>query len=84
MTIMSVVNYSIFSAQGQGLLCEESGSSGDNIKYCGYCDYHYRKLVRCFCAVLFLIVYGVNCDMVVVILRYTQYLEIGKCCFLSI
>ena len=39
--------YLIFcSAQGQGLLCEEKGHYGDNVKYCGYCTYHYKKLVR--------------------------------------
>ncbi|KAH3720208.1 hypothetical protein DPMN_063104 [Dreissena polymorpha] len=34
-----------FSAQAQGLLCEESGSYGNNVKYCGYCNHHYKKLV---------------------------------------
>ena len=33
------------SAQGQGLLCEEQGNYQDNVKYCGYCSYHYKKLV---------------------------------------
>ena len=35
-----------FSAQGQGLLCEEQGNYQDNVKYCGYCSYHYKKLVN--------------------------------------
>ena len=34
-----------FSAQAQGLLCEEQGNFVDNVKYCGYCAYHYKKLV---------------------------------------
>jgi len=34
-----------FSAQQEGLLCEESGQM-DNIKYCGYCSYHFKKLVN--------------------------------------
>lgn len=33
------------SAQAQGLLCEEAGNYGDNVKYCGYCVHHYKKLV---------------------------------------
>lgn len=35
-----------FSAQAAGLLCEEAGNYMDNVKYCGYCPYHYQKLVR--------------------------------------
>lgn len=33
------------SAQAAGLLCEEAGNYMDNVKYCGYCHYHYQKLV---------------------------------------
>lgn len=36
----------VYSAQAQGLLCEEAGNYGDNVKYCGYCVHHYKKLVR--------------------------------------
>lgn len=28
-----------------GLLCEEAGNYLDNVKYCGYCQYHFSKLV---------------------------------------
>ncbi|ELT98173.1 hypothetical protein CAPTEDRAFT_129495 [Capitella teleta] len=31
----------------KGLLCEEAGTYMDNVKYCGYCSYHYKKLVGC-------------------------------------
>nr|KAG5704083.1 hypothetical protein BaRGS_017587 [Batillaria attramentaria] len=34
------------SAQAQGLLCEEAGNNGHNVKYCGYCAYHYKKLKK--------------------------------------
>jgi len=33
------------SAQTLGQLCEESGSSGNDIKYCGYCNLHNKKKV---------------------------------------
>lgn len=33
------------SAQARGQLCEEAGNSA-NVKYCGYCDLHYKKMVR--------------------------------------
>lgn len=33
-------------AQALGLLCEEAGNFLDNVKYCGYCQHHYSKLVR--------------------------------------
>lgn len=36
----------IFSAQFAGLLCEEEGNGADNVQYCGYCKYHFSKLVR--------------------------------------
>lgn len=35
----------IFSAQFAGLLCEEEGNGADNVQYCGYCKYHFNKLV---------------------------------------
>lgn len=37
-------NFHVTCAQAQGLLCEEAGNYGDNVKYCGYCLYHYKKL----------------------------------------
>ncbi|XP_070210453.1 protein AF-10-like isoform X2 [Littorina saxatilis] len=37
--------FHVTCAQGHGLLCEESGHSGDNVRYCGYCSYHYKKVV---------------------------------------
>ncbi|XP_041365724.1 protein AF-17-like [Gigantopelta aegis] len=37
-------NFHVTCAQSQGLLCEEAGNYGDNVKYCGYCVYHYKKL----------------------------------------
>ncbi|XP_014782469.1 protein AF-10 isoform X2 [Octopus bimaculoides] len=37
-------NFHVTCAQAQGLLCEEAGNYGDNVKYCGYCMYHYKKL----------------------------------------
>lgn len=39
------VVYFIFSAQFAGLLCEEEGNGADNVQYCGYCKYHFSKLV---------------------------------------
>lgn len=36
----------VFSAQFAGLLCEEEGNGADNVQYCGYCKYHFSKLVR--------------------------------------
>lgn len=38
--------FHVTCAQAQGLLCEEAGNYGDNVKYCGYCDYHYKKLKK--------------------------------------
>ncbi|KAL8596917.1 hypothetical protein ACOMHN_062287 [Nucella lapillus] len=38
--------FHVTCAQGLGLLCEESGNSGDNVKYCGYCSHHYKKLKK--------------------------------------
>lgn len=28
-----------------GLLCEEEVLEVDNVKYCGYCKYHFSKMV---------------------------------------
>ncbi|KAJ8277015.1 hypothetical protein GJAV_G00070470 [Gymnothorax javanicus] len=36
--------FHVTCAQFAGLLCEEQGSDADNVKYCGYCKYHYGKL----------------------------------------
>lgn len=33
------------SAQMAGLLCEEEVLEVDNVKYCGYCKYHFNKMV---------------------------------------
>ncbi len=33
------------SAQQKGMLCEEGGGS-KNVKYCGYCSHHFKKVVR--------------------------------------
>ncbi|KAG1671241.1 Protein AF-10 [Nymphon striatum] len=38
-------NFHVTCAQTAGLLCEEAGNYMDNVKYCGYCQYHYHKLV---------------------------------------
>ncbi|XP_050418487.1 protein AF-10 isoform X2 [Patella vulgata] len=38
--------FHVTCAQSQGLLCEEAGNYGDNVKYCGYCAYHCKKLKR--------------------------------------
>nr|XP_015210043.1 PREDICTED: protein AF-10 [Lepisosteus oculatus] len=38
--------FHVTCAQFAGLLCEEQGSDADNVKYCGYCKYHYSKLRR--------------------------------------
>lgn len=39
--------FHVTCAQTLGLLCEEAGNYLDNVKYCGYCQHHYSKLV-CF------------------------------------
>lgn len=31
-----------------GLLCEEEVLEVDNVKYCGYCKYHFNKMVSFF------------------------------------
>ncbi|XP_051872236.1 protein AF-10 isoform X2 [Pristis pectinata] len=36
--------FHVTCAQLAGLLCEEEGSEADNVKYCGYCKYHFGKL----------------------------------------
>ncbi|XP_063063434.1 protein AF-10 isoform X7 [Engraulis encrasicolus] len=38
--------FHVTCAQFAELLCEEQGSDADNVKYCGYCKYHYSKLRR--------------------------------------
>lgn len=35
----------LVSAQMAGLLCEEEVLEVDNVKYCGYCKYHFSKMV---------------------------------------
>jgi len=46
----------VCSAQGQGLLCEVPRSAkDDNVKYIGYCSYHYKKMV---CVMI-----GRNCNL---------------------
>lgn len=37
--------FHVTCAQMMGLLCEEAGNMMDNVKYCGYCQHHYAKLV---------------------------------------
>ncbi|XP_022079953.1 protein AF-10-like isoform X2 [Acanthaster planci] len=37
-------SFHVTCAQQDGLLCEEAGSYNDNVKYTGYCSYHYTKL----------------------------------------
>ncbi|XP_055943908.1 protein AF-10-like isoform X2 [Argiope bruennichi] len=38
--------FHVTCAQAAGLLCEEAGNYTDNVKYCGYCYYHYQKLKK--------------------------------------
>ena len=38
-------HFHVTCAQAMGLLCEEAGNFQDNVKYCGYCQHHYSKLV---------------------------------------
>ncbi|XP_014665170.1 PREDICTED: uncharacterized protein F54F2.2, isoform a-like isoform X2 [Priapulus caudatus] len=38
--------FHVTCAQAGGLLCEEAGHFLDNVKYCGYCQYHYQKLQK--------------------------------------
>lgn len=37
--------FHVTCAQTKGLLCEEAGNYLDNVKYCGYCEHHYSRLV---------------------------------------
>ena len=37
--------FHVTCAQGAGLLCEEAGNYMDNVRYCGYCEYHYQRIV---------------------------------------
>uniref|UniRef100_T1IZ57 PHD-type domain-containing protein n=1 Tax=Strigamia maritima TaxID=126957 RepID=T1IZ57_STRMM len=39
-------HFHVTCAQAAGLLCEEAGNYMDNVKYCGYCQYHYQKLKK--------------------------------------
>ncbi|KAG7492950.1 hypothetical protein MATL_G00021120 [Megalops atlanticus] len=38
--------FHVTCAQMAGLLCEEEGPEADNVKYCGYCKYHYNKMKK--------------------------------------
>uniref|UniRef100_S4RW90 MLLT10 histone lysine methyltransferase DOT1L cofactor n=1 Tax=Petromyzon marinus TaxID=7757 RepID=S4RW90_PETMA len=38
--------FHVTCAQMAGLLCEEEGVGADNVKYCGYCKYHYSKMQK--------------------------------------
>ena len=38
-------SFHVTCAQRAGLLCEEAGNYSDNVKYCGYCEYHYQRIV---------------------------------------
>ncbi|XP_076684729.1 coiled coil domain containing protein Alhambra isoform X5 [Andrena cerasifolii] len=38
--------FHVTCAQALGLLCEEAGNYLDNVKYCGYCQHHYSKLLK--------------------------------------
>ncbi|XP_055715814.1 protein AF-10 isoform X7 [Phlebotomus papatasi] len=40
------MQFHVTCAQALGLLCEEAGNYLDNVKYCGYCQYHYSKLKK--------------------------------------
>ncbi|KAK6622126.1 hypothetical protein RUM44_001933 [Polyplax serrata] len=44
--------FHVTCAQALGLLCEEAGNYLDNVKYCGYCQHHYSKLVCMDCTSL--------------------------------
>ncbi|XP_038635464.1 protein AF-10-like isoform X2 [Scyliorhinus canicula] len=39
--------FHVTCAQMAGLLCEEQGCEIDNVKYCGYCKYHFNKVRKC-------------------------------------
>eukprot|EP00095_Tigriopus_kingsejongensis_P008497 snap_masked-scaffold18_size714446-processed-gene-6.21 protein:Tk08497 transcript:snap_masked-scaffold18_size714446-processed-gene-6.21-mRNA-1 annotation:"mixed-lineage leukemia" len=38
-------SFHVTCAQSAGYLCEEAGNYMDNVKYCGYCEYHYQRIV---------------------------------------
>lgn len=57
LTLILDVIFHSHSAQAAGLLCEEAGNNTDNVKYCGYCKYHYHKLVSIKSAFLFCFYY---------------------------
>ncbi|KAM9296461.1 protein AF-17 [Gastrophryne carolinensis] len=38
--------FHVTCAQNAGLLCEEEAQEEDNVKYIGYCKYHFNKMVR--------------------------------------
>lgn len=48
--------FHVTCAQALGLLCEEAGNYLDNVKYCGYCQYHYSKLVS-------MLIKNINCNL---------------------
>lgn len=37
--------FHVTCGQTLGLLCEEAGNYLDNVKYCGYCQYHFGRVV---------------------------------------
>ncbi|XP_033639654.1 protein AF-10-like isoform X3 [Asterias rubens] len=39
-------SFHVTCAQQDGFLCEEAGQYNDNVKYTGYCSYHYNKLKK--------------------------------------
>ncbi len=39
-------SFHVTCAQSAGLLCEEAGNYMDNVKYCGYCQHHFQRIVR--------------------------------------
>lgn len=47
--------FHVTCAQQLGLLCEEAGNYLDNVKYCGYCQHHYSKLVSVHRTILLLL-----------------------------
>lgn len=47
-----------FSAQMAGLLCEEEVLEVDNVKYCGYCKYHFNKMVSVFTPAMGILPHG--------------------------
>lgn len=60
--------FHVTCAQALGLLCEEAGNYLDNVKYCGYCQHHYSKLV---CELFkYIIIYNllITSDLIIIIL----------------